>query len=66
MPLRTFQRRIAGNQNVSIIFVSVQDNVSTDKVKSDIECLMRRRRHISTNEENNFTVVKSGGKRSYF
>lgn len=57
MPLRTFQRRIAGNDDVSLIQVSVKDGVSTDKVKVDIGRLMRVRRHLSANEDDNFSVM---------
>jgi putative ABC transport system permease protein len=56
IPLRTFQRRIAGNQDIGLIQVSVQDGASTDKVKQDIEQLMRVRRHISPSEDDNFSV----------
>jgi len=56
VPLRTFQRRIAGNTDVSIIFVSAVDGVSTEKVKGDIERLMRERRRIRAGEEDNFFV----------
>jgi len=57
VPLRTFQRRIAGNQDVSIIQVSVRDGISTDRVKQQITRLMRVRRHISASEEDNFSVM---------
>lgn len=56
IPLRTFWRRIAGNQDVSFIHVSAQDGVSTAKVKTDIELLMRERRHISVKEDDDFNV----------
>jgi putative ABC transport system permease protein len=56
IPLRTFQRRIAGNQDIGLIQVSVQDGVSTDKVKQDIEQLMRVRRHISPSEDDDFSI----------
>lgn len=56
IPLRTFQRRIAGNQDIGLIQVSVQDGASTDKVKQDIEQLLRVRRHISPSEDNDFSV----------
>ncbi|MBW1931605.1 MAG: ABC transporter permease [Deltaproteobacteria bacterium] len=56
IPLRTFQRRIAGNQDIGLIQVSVQDGVSTDKVKQDVERLMRVRRHISPSEDDDFSV----------
>jgi len=57
IPLRTFQRRIAGNEDVSIIQVSVRDGVSTDRVKQEIMRLMRVRRHLADSEENNFDVM---------
>jgi putative ABC transport system permease protein len=57
VPLRTFQRRIAGNQDVSIIQVSVRDGISTDRVKQQVTRLMRVRRHISASQEDNFSVM---------
>ena len=56
MPLRTFQRRIAGNQDINSIYVSAQDGVSTDQVKKRIETLMRERRRISSGEDDDFHV----------
>ncbi|MSN26460.1 MAG: FtsX-like permease family protein [Geobacter sp.] len=57
IPLRTFQRRIAGNQDVNIIQVSVRDGVSTARIQQDIERLLRERRHLSASDENNFNVM---------
>ena len=57
VPLRTFQRRIAGNQDVNMIQVSVADGVSTEKVEQRIKRLMRERRHISFNEDDDFSVM---------
>jgi putative ABC transport system permease protein len=57
IPLRALQRRITGNKDVSLIQVSVSDEASTEKVQQDIESLMRERRHISSNEEDNFQVM---------
>jgi putative ABC transport system permease protein len=57
MPLRTFQRRIAGNQDVSMIQVSVKDGVSTEKVEQNIQRLLRDRRHIASNEDDDFSVM---------
>jgi putative ABC transport system permease protein len=57
IPLRAFQRRIAGNQDVSLIQVSVRDGVSTTRVQQEIERLMRERRHLSSKDENNFNVM---------
>ncbi len=56
IPLRTFQRRIAGNTDVATIFVSAEDGVETSKVQADIERLMRERRKISAGEDDDFYV----------
>jgi putative ABC transport system permease protein len=57
IPIKSFQRRLSGNTDVGIILVSASDNASTEAVKEDIENLMRERRHISKNEEDNFNVM---------
>ena len=57
IPLRTFQRRIAGNQEISLIQVSVRDGESTEKVQEKIEKLLRERRNISEGEEDNFHIM---------
>jgi putative ABC transport system permease protein len=57
IPMRTFQRRIAGSQDVGIIQVSVQQGASTDKAQRDISRLMRERRHLSLSDDDNFTVM---------
>ncbi|MDO8282129.1 MAG: ABC transporter permease [Thermodesulfovibrionia bacterium] len=56
VPVHMFHRRIAGDIDISTILVSAQDGVSTEKVKSDIELLMRERRRITTGEEDDFNV----------
>jgi ABC-type antimicrobial peptide transport system permease subunit len=56
IPLRTFQRRIAGNTDIATIFVSARDGVDTAKVQADIEYLLRERRKISPGEDDNFHV----------
>ncbi len=40
-----------------MIQVSVQDGASTEKAQRDIERLMRERRHLSANEDDNFSVM---------
>jgi putative ABC transport system permease protein len=57
MPLQTFQRRISGNQYVSLIQVSVRDGASTEKAQRDIERLMRERRHLAPNADDDFSVM---------
>jgi putative ABC transport system permease protein len=57
MPLRTLQRRLTGNQDVGTLLVSVKPNASTAKVIDQINLLMRERRKISNNEEDDFNVL---------
>jgi putative ABC transport system permease protein len=57
MPLRTFQRRISGNEDISLIQVSIKDGIPTEKAQRDLEALMRERRNIIGTEEDDFTVM---------
>ncbi len=57
IPLRALQRRIAGNRDISLIQVSVEDGASTENVKQKIQELFRERRHIAANEDDNFDVM---------
>jgi len=57
IPLATYQRRIAGNQDVGMLQISVQDGVSTEKVQKDIGQLLRARRHLSPSDDDNFSVM---------
>jgi putative ABC transport system permease protein len=57
IPLRAYQRRIAGNQYIDAILVSVRDGVSTRKVQGDIELLLRERRRLGPREEADFHVL---------
>ncbi len=56
MPLRTFQRRLAGNTDISRIMVSAKDGVETSKVQADIERILRERRNIAPGKEDDFSV----------
>jgi putative ABC transport system permease protein len=56
MPLQTFQRRIAGNQNVNFIYISVAEGGSTARAVKAVEVVMRERRRISPNEQDDFFV----------
>lgn len=57
MPLRTVQRRLTGSQDVSVLLVSLQEGASSDKVQDQLVQLMRERRRIAENEEDNFNVL---------
>ena len=57
MPLRTVQRRLSGNQDINRLTVSVADSASIDAVKAQLTLLMRERRSIADNEEDDFRVM---------
>jgi putative ABC transport system permease protein len=56
VPLRMFQRRIAGNSDISTIWVSAEDGTDTAKVQADMERLLRERRGITAGKEDDFSV----------
>ncbi|MEB4591580.1 ABC transporter permease [Candidatus Thiothrix sp. Deng01] len=56
MPIRTVQRRLIGNRDVSSIQVSVQSENDIDRVKDDLTQLLRERRHLEDGEDDNFNV----------
>ena len=57
MPLRTVQRRLTGNQDVSTLLISVKTGASSAKVIEQINLLMRERRKISDKEDDDFNVL---------
>jgi putative ABC transport system permease protein len=59
MPLRTLQRRLSGSQDVSMLMVSVREGQSTETAQRQIEALLRERRHISDDEQNDFNVLNT-------
>ena len=56
LPIRALQRRITGNENVSLIQVSVADAASTSAVTEEIVSLMRTRRHLAPAEQDDFRI----------
>lgn len=56
LPIKTFQRRITGNNNVSMITASVKENFPLEQAKLQIRQVLRERRHLSDKEEDNFRV----------
>ncbi|MDG4554422.1 MAG: ABC transporter permease [Candidatus Competibacter sp.] len=57
IPLRTLQRRLTGNQDVNTLMVSAQDSGDTDRIMADLRLLMRERRKIVANEDDNFSIL---------
>ncbi len=46
VPLKTYQRRVAGNSHVGLIIIAVQDGVDTTALKASLTQLMRERRKL--------------------
>lgn len=57
MPLRTLQRRITGNLDVNAILVSAANSSDIDQVMTDMRSLLRERRKIAANDEDNFFIL---------
>jgi putative ABC transport system permease protein len=57
MPLRTVQRRLSGTQDIARLIVSVRDDASIDAAKQQLAQLMRERRNIAYNEDDDFRVM---------
>ena len=56
MPLRTFQRRIAGNTRINNIFISAATAGDIAEVQSAAEDILRERRRVLPGENDDFTV----------
>lgn len=56
VPIKMFQRRISGNDNIHLIMASVKENIPLEEAKLQIEQLLRERRHIKVGDEDNFSV----------
>jgi putative ABC transport system permease protein len=57
MPLRTVQRRLAGSQDINRLMISVKTGASIDATKEKLTELLRERRNISENEDDDFRVM---------
>jgi putative ABC transport system permease protein len=56
MPLPTVQRRLAGNGDIGMIFVSVAEEQAIARTKARMEGLLRERRRIVPGQKDDFTV----------
>jgi putative ABC transport system permease protein len=56
VPLRTLQRRVRGNDDVTGMQVAVREGASADAAIAQIKSLLRERRKITEGEDDNFTV----------
>ncbi|NDY74129.1 ABC transporter permease [Desulfobacter hydrogenophilus] len=57
MPMKAVQRRFSGNKDIPFIQVAVKSDASTTKASATIQALLRKRRHLSDNEEDNFRIM---------
>ena len=57
LPLRTVQRRLTGNLEISSVMISMTETASSSRVIAQIHSLMRERRKLADNEDDNFNVM---------
>jgi putative ABC transport system permease protein len=57
LPLATMQRRVVGHTRVNTILVSMRDGTDATAMKASLRELMRERRRLAENEDDNFNVL---------
>ncbi|TDP71094.1 ABC transporter permease [Roseateles toxinivorans] len=57
VPLHTLQRRVTGNQRISTLLVSMQDDTDSERLKASLTDLLRERRKLSAGDESNFNIL---------
>lgn len=57
MPFRTVQRRLTGNLDITTLMISLKDGADTTAVMAQIRSLMRERRKLAENDDDNFNVM---------
>ena len=57
IPLRTMQRRLTGNEDIQQVQLSVRNSASSEKAQQDIYRLMRERRHIAKDADDDFNIM---------
>jgi len=57
MPLRTVQRRLTGSLDIGSIMVSLKDGVASDAVGAQLRGLLRERRRLAEQQDDNFNVM---------
>ncbi|MBK1831748.1 ABC transporter permease [Verrucomicrobiaceae bacterium R5-34] len=60
VPLTTLQRRLVGKtseHDISTILISAEDDADTTAIINEISLLMRERRNLQANEDDDFTVI---------
>ncbi len=57
IPIRALHRRVVGNSDVASISIALAGGVSSERGIREIEALMRERRRIGADQEDNFSVT---------
>jgi putative ABC transport system permease protein len=57
IPLRTMQRRLSGSEDIQQVQLSVGNTVSTEKAQQDITRLMRERRRLARDADDDFNIM---------
>ena len=57
LPIKTLQRRITGNTRVQTLLVSMMDGSDANRVKASLTQLLRERRKLAADDEDNFNVL---------
>jgi putative ABC transport system permease protein len=57
IPLRTMQRRLSGSEDVDQVQLSVSNTVSTEKAQQDITRLLRERRRLAREADDDFNIM---------
>ena len=56
LPLHTLQRRVTGSRKVGLLLVSMQDGSDSAPLKASLHQLLRERRHLAANDDDNFNI----------
>jgi len=56
MPIKAVQRRLVGELDVGAIYVTALVDGTTQRVQDDIESLLRQRRHVTADDDDDFHV----------
>jgi len=56
VPLKMFQRRVSGSNDVNLIMAAVKDNIPIQEAIVQIQQIVRERRQLKPNEDDNFSV----------
>lgn len=57
MPLKTVQRRLSGNQDITAILMALTDARETEQVMARVHSLMRERRKLDEKDDDDFNLM---------